>query len=280
MKVLLAGYGDLARRLTPFLLEDRWQVAGLRRNPAGEGEPIPIRPGDCSDPGVLHRALADTDIAVFTLTPDAFTEQAYRSTYPATAKALAGLIQSGKVQTRYIVWVSSTSVYGQGQGEWVDEETVPRPTGFPGRILLEAEEVIRQLPVPVTVVRFSGIYGPGRDRLLEIVRGGRIAPPLPRVWTNRIHSDDCAGVLNHLLLRFRIGLTNPTLLLATDCCPVTAHEVQAWLAGQMSIAAVPGAAADIVRGNRRCSNSRLLATGYEFRYPDYASGYRRLLDEL
>jgi nucleoside-diphosphate-sugar epimerase len=94
--------------------------------------------------------------------------------------------------------VSSTSVYGQQKGEWVDETSPTEPTGFAGKRLLESEQVLRDGPFRGTVVRFGGIYGPRRIGLIERVRSGGAVVSRATRYTNRIHRDDCAGALRHL----------------------------------------------------------------------------------
>jgi len=273
LKILLVGYGDLARRLTPGLLADGCTVSALRRSP-GAVAGVRMFTGDCRDPQLLAKALAGQDAVVVTLTPGGFSERDYRDTYVAGAGALAGGIAAAARRPGLVLWASSTSVYGEDGGEWVDEGSAARPRGFSGRCLLAAEAIIGDLPVPAAVVRFSGIYGPGRNHLLEAVRSGRCAPAEPVKWTNRIHSDDCAAVLRHLLERSRAGVSLAPLYLGTDCLPVPLHEVQQWLAAQMG---VPVGGGDDERGpsrgNRRCSNALLLATGYRFQYPTYREGY-------
>ena len=243
MKVLLIGFGDLARRLAPLVAADGSEVSALRRTP-GAVPGIRLFSGDCRDGALLRRALQGQDAVVVTLTPGAFTEEAYRDTYVAGARALA--------------------------------EALAEARSFSGRCLREAEDIIQALPLPATVVRFSGIYGPGRTRLMDQVRRGQCAPPEPLRWTNRIHSDDCAGVLHHLLALGDRGEALASLYLGTDCEPVPLHEVHHWLAGRLGVPVSP-VAGGVERGNRRCSNARLLASGYRFVYPGFREGYSALL---
>ncbi|MEA3298882.1 MAG: NAD(P)H-binding protein [Pseudomonadota bacterium] len=275
MKVLLIGFGDLARRLGARVAADGGVVSALRRTPGTEPG-VRLFTGDCRDGELLRAALEGQDAVVVTLTPDAFTEEAYRETYVACARALADALGAMASVPRQLVWVSSTSVYGQGNGEWVDEDSPAEPRGFSGCCLREAEAIVQALPLSVTVVRFSGIYGPGRTRLIDQVRRGQCAPSEPVQWTNRIHSDDCAGVLHHLLTLAAGGAALESLYLGTDCEPVPLHEVHHWLAGRLGVPVSP-VVGGVERGNRRCSNARLLASGYRFIYPGFREGYGALL---
>ncbi len=278
MKVLLVGFGDLASRLAPRLVADNCQVAALRRSQRG-APGVELFCGDCRDPGVLGKALAGRDVVVVTLTPGAFTEQDYRDTYVGGARALAGAIASGP-GPGLVIWVSSTSVHGQCRGEWVDEDSITEPRSFSGRALLAAEAVVAGLPVPATVVRFSGIYGPGRTRLIEQVRRGLCAPAQPVQWSNRIHSEDCAAVLHHLIRRHASDQGLWPLYLASDCEPAPLHEVHLWLARRLGVTVTGGAPPGAARGNRRCRNKRLLASGYRFLYPSYREGYDALVSQV
>jgi nucleoside-diphosphate-sugar epimerase len=153
----------------------------------------------------------------------------------------------------------------------VDESSPTEPSAFNGEILLEAESVAQA--AGGLVVRFSGIYGPGRDFLLRQIAAGRArCREQPAQWTNRIHADDCAAVLAHLL-----ELDRPeSLYCASDCRPSPRCEVLDWLARRLG---QPQPAREIDSGGqgKRIDNRRLLASGYDFLYPDYQSGYGALL---
>jgi nucleoside-diphosphate-sugar epimerase len=126
-------------------------------------------------------------------------------------------------------------------------------------------------------VRFSGIYGSGRTRMLDQIKAGKGRPAQPEQWSNRIHSDDCAGVLAHLVELFGRGETLESIYLGTDKEPVTQHDMRRWMASQMQVQLTE----EIVVQNaiRRCSNRRLLESGYEFIYPGYREGYLALMEE-
>jgi nucleoside-diphosphate-sugar epimerase len=217
------------------------------------------------------------DVVIVTLTPQSFTEQAYRDSYVAGAEALAAAIEETQSRPKLVLWVSSTSVYGNNQGAWVDETTPTNPVSFSGQLLLQAEQTIGRLPCAYSIVRFSGIYGSGRTRMLDQIKAGKGRPAQPEQWSNRIHSDDCAGVLAHLVELFDRGETLESIYLGTDKEPVTQHDMRRWMASQMQVQLTE----EIVVQNaiRRCSNQRLLESGYEFIYPGYREGYLALMKE-
>jgi dTDP-4-dehydrorhamnose reductase len=144
---------------------------------------------------------------------------------------------------------------------------------------LEAEAQINTSTFVSTVVRFSGIYGAERGRLLRQVQEGCVDITQAAQWTNRIHADDCARVLAHLLCRWQRGETVAPCYVATDDCPVQAGEVWQWLAAQL---AVRDPLLDVdwhsaVASGKRCSNALLRREGFVFSSPDYRAGYQSLL---
>ncbi|KRP20168.1 MAG: hypothetical protein NWS91_05255 [Alphaproteobacteria bacterium] len=275
MKVLFAGCGDIGCR-TALLLAPQHACSGFKRNPQTLPDFISPLAGSMGDsdrlPTILDQAF---DVVIATLTPDSFTEAGYQKAYVDSARALVTAITRAAVKPKLVIWVSSTSVYGNTDGDWVDEHSEAAAETFSGKLLRQAEQEIEQLPCAKTVVRFSGIYGPGRTRLLNQVMAGKGRPAQPQQWSNRIHSDDCAGVLAHLVDRFFKGETLEAVYLATDCAPATQHDVRHWLAEQMAVPLRDEIAEETAV--RRCSNQRLLASGYEFIYPTYKEGYLALL---
>jgi nucleoside-diphosphate-sugar epimerase len=178
---------------------------------------------------------------------------------------------------KLVIWVSSTSVYGDNNGDWVDETTKPNPVTFSGEILLEAEQLIHKLPCLSSVVRFSGIYGPGRTRLLGQVQAGKGRPKSPEQWSNRIHADDCGAVLAHLMALLESKKPIEPIYLASDCEPVTQYDIRQWLAQKLDVALTPEA---VKLGSiRRCNNRLLLDSGFKFSYPSFREGYTALIDD-
>jgi nucleoside-diphosphate-sugar epimerase len=259
-------------------MQARYKCFGLRRQP--DNLPNYIQPikGDATNAEqLLSVASEGFDIWIATITPGEFTEQAYKDSYLAVAKSISSTISQLQKAPRLVLWVSSTSVYGDFKGDWVSELTQPEPNTFSGKILLAAEKIIQQIPCETSVIRFSGIYGPGRTRLLGQVAAGKGRPSSPEQWTNRVHADDCGGILSHLV---EYGLSGDSLLpeyLASDSSPVTQHEIRQWLAEQLTVSLVEEEVK--ASSTRRCDNSRLLASGYQFKYPTFKEGYGSLIND-
>jgi nucleoside-diphosphate-sugar epimerase len=279
VRVLIAGCGYVGEALGRRLAAEGHEVFGLRRG--AERVPAPLLPieADLADPATLAALPDELGLVFYLASAGGGGEPAYRAAYvEGVAQLRARLAERDAMRGRF-VFASSTAVYGQKDGSWVDETSPTEPSGFRGRILLDGEARARRAPGDV-VVRFGGIYGPGRAGLLERVRRGEasIAPGPPR-YTNRIHRDDAAGVL-----RFVAALARPEpVYLGVDDDPASERELLAWLAARLGAAAPREAAPEPgsrrAQGNRRCSNRRLRAAGYRFLYPSFREGYGAILAE-
>jgi len=276
LNILFIGCGDIAQRAAN-IVADSHQCFGLRRNPNQLPSYItPITANAADTQKLLSIASQGFDVWIATMTPAEFTKQAYEQAYLAVAQAIAATVSAVHNPPKFIIWVSSTSVYGDCAGDWVDETTEANPVTFSGEILLQAEQIIKDLPCKSTVVRFSGIYGPGRTRLIDQVRSGKGRPKTPQQWSNRIHADDCGGVLAHLIKLYESGKPIEQIYLASDCQPVTQHDIRNWLADRLSVDLVEQTVA--IGPVRRCNNQLLLDSGYKFKYPSFKQGYTALLE--
>jgi nucleoside-diphosphate-sugar epimerase len=280
-QIVIAGCGYVGNALASLLIQDGHEVYGVRRDVS---KLVPgVRPiaGDLARPETLGPAPGRVEYAVFAVGADDGSEVAYRRAY---LDGLAGFLQwladEGQRPKR-LVMTSSTSVYGQRRGEWIDEDSPTHPTQFRGETLLASERLLAASGMSTVVVRLGGIYGPGRTGLLERVRSGALRRRPEPHYTNRIHRDDAAGLVRHLLF-----LPDPApLYLGVDDAAADEAEVYGWLAGQLGVPAPAAAAEGEVRGDdrrrsagsKRCSNRRARESGYAFRYPTFREGYGALL---
>lgn len=279
LAVLIAGCGDVGTRLGVSLAQTGWTVYGLRRHP--EGLPAGIRPvrGDlqCSD-GPDDWPQDGLDYLVYCAAATTSDEAGYRAAYvEGLAHVLGWLAQHGQ-RPRRLLFVSSTGVYGQRDGEWVDEGAPAVAEGFSGRILLEAERLALHGAHPASVVRLAGIYGPGRRWLLDQVRQGYRVASEPPLYGNRIHADDAAGLLAFLLRADAAGRPLEPVYLGVDDEPAPLHEVVAWLRQRLGVTGWSEQATVRRAGSKRASNARARALGWVPRYPSYREGYAALLD--
>jgi len=275
--VLIAGCGYIGTRLGLRLSADGHRVWGLRRR--AEHLPREIIPlaRDLGQAFSLA-AVPAPRVVFYVAAAGARDEAAYRRTYLDGPAHLLAALADLERQPERLIFASCTSGYGQSAGEWVDETLPAQPDSFAGKILLQAERRLAASPIAAIVVRFSGIYGPGRDWLLRLARSGTTCPSEPPRYSNRIHAEDAAAVLAQLA-----AIAEPApVYLASDCLPAPLHEVLAWSREQLAAAGVPcdrEGQSMPSRSNKRCRNDRLLAAGFHFRYPDYRSGYADLISQ-
>lgn len=281
-QVLIAGCGYVGTALALRLAEEGHKVWGLRRH---EGDPLPpnvsLIVADLTVPETLVDLPPELDFVFFTAAPDISSDEEYRATYVDGLRHLLDALQRQGQHVRRAFFTSSTTVYAQSDGAWVDEGSPTEPMHFSGIRMLEAEGLLVGGPFPGTVLRLGGVYGPGRGRLIDRVRHGEaVCPDGPPLYTNRIHRDDCAGALQHLMT-----LADPdTLYIGVDHEPGEECAVLRWLAAQLGVPLprverASGTGVRWHRGNKRCRNTKLVQSGYRFRYPTYREGYAALLDE-
>jgi nucleoside-diphosphate-sugar epimerase len=275
-RILLAGCGDLGLRVAQRLLARGDEVWALRRQPPLQDDSgIRWLQGDLTQPETLRLLPAGITRVVYLPTPDRRDEFAYRATFVDGLRHLIEALSSSSLQR--VLLVSSSAVYGEHGGDWVDESTPPAPPGFNGKVLLEAEQLLATLPMASIVLRLAGLYGPGRLQLLDRLRAGEVRVPraLPH-WANRIHIDDAAAAIQHLL-----ELPDPLpLYLGVDSTPLPLDVLYDYLGGLVG-APLPGdGPAPAGVGSKRLSNARLLASGFRPQWPDSREGYAVLADPL
>ena len=278
-QVVIAGCGYVGNQLARMLLEEGHEVFGIRRDASKLAPGVRAIEGDLARPESLGPAPQRVEYAVFAVGADEGSEQAYRRAYlDGLAGFLEWLADEGQ-RPRRLVMLSSTAVYGQRRGEHIDEDSPTHPTQFRGETLLASEGLLAASGLSTVVVRLGGIYGPGRESLIDRARDGKLQLRPAEHFTNRIHRDDAAGLLRYLLFH-----SSPeSLYLGVDDEAAEEAELYTWLAKKLDVAAPEeqGEGADANRrrqvGSKRCSNRRLRESGYSFRYPTYRDGYAELI---
>ena len=277
--ILVAGCGALGGVIASDLAATA-EVWGMRRTASDIPPGIHPAPADLLDPAAVARVVPQSpDIVIYCLTPSSYDDAGYRNAYvDGLANLLAAIDRSS---LKRLFFISSTSVYGQNDDSEVDENSPVAPARFSGQRILEGEQLALGSGIPTTVIRYSGIYGPGRGRFLQSVINGELNPDSPGPYTNRIHEQDAAAACVHLVHRALQGQPLEHCYVASDEEPVRLDEVVAWIRQQLPC---QPPAADGRRGGRggskRCNNQRLLNSGFRFTYPDFRSGYQPMIDAL
>lgn len=278
--ILIVGCGDIGCQLGSILSEQNHTVFGLRRNI--EELPEKITPIQADLAFALPELPKEIDYVFYIASASKYKDSAYYQAYVLGVKHTLQALKNHNIKR--FIFISSSSVFGQSDGEKVDENSPTSDLNFSTKRLLEGEELVLNSNIPSTVVRFGGIYGPGRTHLIDLVLNGK-AHCMEDVWSNRIHSADCAGMLAFLLEK---DIEKPNSLesiyIGVDSNPTLSCEVYDWLSEQLCVPDVehiePKESSRQMRSNKRLSNARIVNLGYEFIYPDYQAGYLALLDTL
>lgn len=271
--ILIAGLGDLGIGLAEQLMAGGHRISAIRRGtlaPAG----VELYSQDLTE-GAAMLPPDPVDLLVIIMTPSEYSEEGYLQAFVRAPLILLEAL--GRQQPLPpVVFVSSSAVFGDLEGV-VDELTPPRPGRYNGKVLLAAEEEISTRSLS-TVVRFTGIYGPGRyrqiDKAARLARGEE-SLPAPQ-WTNRIHRDDCVGLLHSVVLGWLEGREMPPLVIGTDAVGGRNLDVLKWLADQQGLTlAVP----DEPATGKQVRSLYIQQGHYALQYPGYQEGYAQVLAE-
>jgi len=290
MRVVILGCGYVGLELGRQLREDH-EVVGVRRSPDGvaaiEDAGFEGVRADVTEPGDLA-AVPDADALVFAASSGGRGADAAREVYVDGLRTAIEVFGGRDSPPERLVYTSSTGVYGDHGGDWVDESTPLDPTTEKTEVLAEAERVAREVApdhgIDGTVARFAGLYGPDRYRLERYLEG-----PVTEGYLNMVHRDDAAGAVRYLL---EADLARDEAVLVVDDEPAPKWEFADWLAAECGVSEPPkrttaerladpdlsAAARRRIRTSKRCSNERLRELGYEFAYPTYREGYRSAVE--
>ncbi len=259
-RILYVGCGYIGTELALHQTAVGHQCFGLRRQSNQLPDAIHALQADVTQLETLSQLPADLNYVVVSLTPERYDKASYQSVYVQGLKNLINALHRQGQTLNRIFLISSTAVYHQNNGEWVDEDSPTKPLGFSGKAMLDAEQVAARCGYPATCVRYSGIYGRGEPRLLNWAREGVSSTTQPPHYSNRIHIQDCIGVLKHLMELDMQGYELATLYLASDPNPAPFAEILDWLRTQLGEGKA-NPLLDIEKrlraGSKRCSSQRL-----------------------
>lgn len=281
--VLVLGGGYTGSRFATAL--DRLGIPTLRTtrrspDPPGEGAWVRFDPAD----GVLPAAadLAGITHVLSTIPPAESGED-------PVLRHLGPVLD--RLPLRWVGYLSTTGVYGDQGGNWVEESTPVRPLLARSRARLDCERAWRQRGWPLQIFRLPAIYGPGRTPFASLLAGTARLIHKPGQVFSRVHVDDIVGALLHCLSL--PTEQRPDTLLVADSCPCPSSETlghAAHLLGCPLPEVIPyhrihehlsPMAVSFWSENRRVSNRLLCRSlGYRLRFPSYREGYRACLEGL
>ncbi|SNZ12946.1 Nucleoside-diphosphate-sugar epimerase [Natronoarchaeum philippinense] len=291
MRVAILGCGYVGLELGRQLTAAGHEVVGVRRSDDGvaaiEDAGFEAVQANVTDADALS-AVPDADAVVFAASSGGRGADAAREVYVDGLRTAIDHFGAREDAPDRLVYTSSTGVYGDHDGAFVDESTRIEPTTEKTEVLAEAERIAREHAaehgIDGTVARFSGLYGPERYRLQRYLDG-----PVTEGYLNMVHRDDAAGAVAYLLGE---DLARDGVVLVTDDEPAPKWDFADWLAERCGESAPPkrtkaerlddpdlsAAARRRIETSKRCSNDRLRSLGYDLVYPTYREGYRDAID--
>jgi nucleoside-diphosphate-sugar epimerase len=218
----------------------------------------------------VQSLLQGQNTLVVSVAPTGFQEAeeaAYEKTYLTTAKNLAEVLKQSPHLTQ-VVYLSSCSVYGDRQGDWVDETSSVNPLDYKSQIIHESEKIILQAASEhqkVCVLRLGGIYGPGRE-LVSMFGGlaGMTIPGKGDRFINWVHRDDIIGAVDFIRLNELRGTYN-----LVDDSQMTVKEQVKLVCSSYNLPPVNWDSSKVStqRKSLQVSNEKLKAAGYELIHP-------------
>ncbi|MBV6825290.1 SDR family oxidoreductase [Pseudomonas sp. PD9R] len=277
--VLIAGCGDVGSRLATQLLAFGWEVHGLRRDVSRLPKGVIGIAGDLFDKECPQTwPIGAVDYLVYCAAATDHDEAGYRAAYVQGLRHVLEWLNDYGQAPKRLLFVSSSSVYGQQNGEWIDETSPAVAAGYSGQVMLEAEQIALNSGIPASIVRLTGIYGPGREWLLTQVRRGYRVVIDPPLYANRIHADDAAGLMACLLEASERGVALDDVYIGVDDEPAALADVVGWLRDYLGVTDWAEDASVRRTGSKRCSNARAKALGWVPKYPSFREGYAAILE--
>ena len=279
-EVLIIGCGFLGETAAELFSARGKRVLGLVRSHESlavlAGKSFDTASCDVTEPSnveALSPRVRGVPLAIYCVSSGRGGAETYAEVYREGLRRVVEAWNPGRV-----VFVSSTSVYGQTDGSWVSEDSPALPDRETGRILLEAESIA--LASGGSVARLSGIYGPGRSVLLrKCIAGEAVLEAGGDRWINQIHREDASAALAVM----GSPSAAPGVYNVSDDTPATQSEVYGWITSALDLPLPPEGPADLNRKrgwtSKRISNSKLKATGWNPRFPSYRDALPQLIRE-
>ena len=270
-RVLIAGCGYVGEAAADLFHEQKWAVEGWTRSRESAAHladrPYPVRAVDITDRVAVAVAAAsgEFDVILQSVSTSGGDVEDYRQLYLGGARNLLQCFPSSR-----LLFTSSTSVYAQKDGTVVDESSAAEPTHEKGKILRETEELV--LAASGIVARLGGIHGPGRSFFLtKFLEGAAANDPKEQRFINQVHRDDIISALL-LLAERRIASAGQVFNVVGDQ-PIKASEAYEWLSMRLGkrlpSPGEPAISRKRGQSNKRVSNAKLRALGWEPRYPTF-----------
>ena len=277
-KIMVMGCGDVGMGLAERLVASGHEVTGVKRTLQTQSSEVNSMQADVTNAEQVCALDFNVDGLVYILSPTGRDIPAYKDVFKTGVEHVLSAVKQQN-PTLPIFFISSTRVYAQQQGEWVNEQSATEPMDERGQLLLQAEGQFLTFNEYTTVIRFSGIYGRSNFFIKQLKKGAEVqkAPPY---YTNRIHREDCIGVLEFLLTKQLNGECLERIYLASDQDPAEKWHVASYITKKLGLASCGALVLDKTAShNKRINSRQLTEAGYQFKYASYQQGYEAVINE-
>ena len=264
MHILFIGYGKTSQRVAKQLFQQGHQITTISQSPKTDGYATHLIQ-DVHQLNLDH--IARIDWVYVLLSPQQSTLEAYQHSYVDSVQPIIQALKQHPLQK--IVVVSSTRVYGENKGARIDDDSALNPNDPQGQLLLKMEQLYQPAyPTQSIIIRPTGIYGTSVARMLRLAKSSQSYPDLH--YSNRIHIEDLAGFLAHLLHVEHVK----DAYIVSDNQPLALHEIIQWFQRQLGLA-------ELLLLSEQCTGKRVYATrmqasGFKLKYADCFDTYKKL----
>ena len=282
-KVIIFGCGYVGSELARVCLSKSWAVFAFTRNLQTADKLVQlgaeVHTGNLHSDSWWKEIPCRFDHVVNTVGAASPTVEGYEQSYLHGMQSILGWIEKGGGALQSLVFTSSSSVYPQTDGCLVNEESSTEDVSDRGEILLAAERKclsgVPQFSFSRKVIRFSGLYGPGRHLLVDKIRRGEPMGGSPDRYLNLLHRDDAVSSILSVLS----SIDGAEVFNACDGQHATRGQIASWVAQRLGVKEPEFTGIDSDRGaNRRVDSSKIRKTfTWAPKFPDFQSGYEDFL---
>lgn len=269
MHILFIGYGKTSQRVAKQLFEQGHQISTISRSAKTDCYASHYR----QDVHQLDLTMLPAiDLVYVALAPAQSDIDAYQQTYVDSVEPIVQALKTHPIQR--IIVLSSTRIYGENAGEYIDDETPIMPADTQGHLLRKMELLWQaHYPTQSVIIRPTGIYGTSITRLIKLAQQTVSYPAIH--WSNRIHIADLATFLAHLA-DLNLSEIAPSYIVSNNM-PLPMHEILLWLQQQLKLPTLQLSSQQ--QTGKRIYATRLSQTGFEYQHPICFNDYAEMLLE-
>jgi len=275
-KLLIVGCGKLGLKIGNALSK-KFEITGIKRKKPIKESLFQILEVDIFSKDFTKKIKSiNPNYIIYSVAADNQTEELYQNAYVNGLRLSinASLVCSN---IKHFFFISSTRVYGQKSEDFLSELTEPLPNDFGGRALLEGENLVKNMLLPSTTLRLSGIYGVDRAHMVALAKRPEDWPVNNR-WTNRIHEDDIVHFIIFLLDKIKETPLEPLYLL-TDNSPTPIYDVLNLIRVELNLP--PNKKIGNGKPVGKKLKSKIIpGLNFHFKYSDYLIGYKSIVNNI